>query len=422
MDDTVHEATDGPDAAPTVAIEFTGRRGALFKLVLKNVLLNIVTIGIFRFWGKTRVRRFFWSNIVIGGEPLEYTGRGVELLIGFLIVLAVLIPLSLAAAGLRQLLGIGKTLPVVDLLYFAVFLFLVQFAVFRVWRYRLTRTLWRGIRFGLDGSAFPYAVRAFGWWIVRILTLGIIHPWANVNLMRYKVRRMRFGDTNFDFDGSGKELIGPWLIAWGVPVLTFLVTIAISLLVAIGVSLLRAEGGSEPTQEELIRLGVQVGGVSFPIVVGIAVVAFFLTFIWYRVRELRYFASCTRFGDATLASTAKARRIVLPMLLAGVILMAVFLLFIAVVAGVVSALISSDSANAMAVRAFAPLVSIAIALAGLLLTPIVTYPTVVFSIIRHVWRTLSVSDARAFEGAVQATGEGPKFGEGLADAFDVGAI
>ena len=58
----------------------------------------------------------------------------------------------------------------------------------------------------------------------------------------------------------------------------------------------------------------------------------------------------------------------------------------------------------------------------LLFMPLITYPIAVFSIVRHAWTTLTVSNPEAFNRAVQATEEGPKFGEGLADAFDVGAF
>lgn len=75
-------------------VEFSGRRWPLFKLMVKNAIFQILTLGIYRFWAKTWVRRYFWSNTRIQGQPLEYTGLPSELFIGFLIVLAVLVPLG----------------------------------------------------------------------------------------------------------------------------------------------------------------------------------------------------------------------------------------------------------------------------------------------------------------------------------------
>ncbi len=51
------------------------------------------TLGIYRFWLATDIRRFLWSNTELAGETFEYTGTARELLIGFLIALAILVPI-----------------------------------------------------------------------------------------------------------------------------------------------------------------------------------------------------------------------------------------------------------------------------------------------------------------------------------------
>ena len=53
----------------------------------------VVTLGIYRFWLATDVRRFLWSNTEISGDTLEYNGLATELLVGFLFALAILFPL-----------------------------------------------------------------------------------------------------------------------------------------------------------------------------------------------------------------------------------------------------------------------------------------------------------------------------------------
>ncbi len=135
-------------------VEFTGQRGPLFKLLVKNAFFNVVTLWIYRFWAKTWIRRYFWNNIRIDGDPLEYTGLPSELFIGFLIVLGILVPLGLAYEGVLFVLESAPhtAQSAADIAYFLVLFVLIQVAFYRMWRYRLTRTTWRGIRFGLDGS------------------------------------------------------------------------------------------------------------------------------------------------------------------------------------------------------------------------------------------------------------------------------
>ncbi len=55
-------------------------------------------------------------------------------------------------------------------------------------------------------------------------------------------------------------------------------------------------------------------------------------------------------------------------------------------------------------------------------TPILSYVILRYEIVAHVCRTLEISDMAAFGRVVQSTEDVPATGEGLADAFDVGAI
>ena len=64
------------------------QQSGLIGLSIVNFILRILTLGIYHFWGKTEVRRRIWSAVRLNGEPLEYTGTGKELFIGFLVATA----------------------------------------------------------------------------------------------------------------------------------------------------------------------------------------------------------------------------------------------------------------------------------------------------------------------------------------------
>src|SRR5262245_37040953 len=96
VDAPVPTAPAVPAAAPAPAVRFVGAVGAYWRLLVRGAVLLAITLGTYRFWFATDVRRFLWSNTEISGETLEYTGTAVELLIGFLIAMAVLIPLNVA--------------------------------------------------------------------------------------------------------------------------------------------------------------------------------------------------------------------------------------------------------------------------------------------------------------------------------------
>ncbi|MBR1271694.1 DUF898 family protein [Bradyrhizobium sp. AUGA SZCCT0222] len=196
---------------PPMPVGFSGKRDEFFHLVKRGAGLELVTLGFYRFWLTTDVRRHLWSNTQIDGDGAEYTGRGRELLIGFLVALAILVPIYLAyfLAGLEaEHYKAFASIPLV-----AFFYLFGQFAIFRARRYRLTRTVWRGVRFWMSGSGWIYALQASLWGLLSMATLGLALPWRTAALERYKMRHSYYGDLQGSFQGSGWEFFkrGWWL-------------------------------------------------------------------------------------------------------------------------------------------------------------------------------------------------------------------
>src|SRR3974390_1092213 len=171
---TFEAAVSTAQASPPVPAgiaRFVGRGKTFWHLVSGGAVLLAFTLGIYRFWLTTDIRRYLWSNTEIADESFEYTGTARELLLGFLIAVAVLVPLYSMFFLLTLTLGqIWSALSIVALT------FLGQYAVFRARRYRLTRTIYRGVRFYQTGSAWHYSVCAVFWWTLIVLSLGIAYP------------------------------------------------------------------------------------------------------------------------------------------------------------------------------------------------------------------------------------------------------
>ena len=192
-------------------VAFSGNRSEFFHLVKRGAGLEFVTLGFYRFWLTTDIRRHLWTNTQIDGDGAEYTGRAKELLIGFLIALAILVPVYLAyfLVGLEaERVKAFASIPLV-----AFFYLFGQFAIYRARRYRLTRTVWRGVRFWMSGSGWIYALQASLWGLLVIVTLGLALPWRAAALERYKMRHSYYGDLQGSFEGRGWEFFkrGWWL-------------------------------------------------------------------------------------------------------------------------------------------------------------------------------------------------------------------
>jgi uncharacterized membrane protein YjgN (DUF898 family) len=198
--------------------EFASNWSQWLRLAAINLLLTIVTLGIYRFWARTRERRYLWSATSWGGEPLDYTGQGRELLIGTMLVF-VLFLLPAALAGVTAEIATGLGMPMLalglNLAVYAVVAWLWGFAVWRSLRYRLSRTRWSGIRGAMAGSATPYAVLHMKMLLLRVVTLGFASPYASVRLFNARWSDARFGSMAFVADAQWRPLMRMFLVNWG---------------------------------------------------------------------------------------------------------------------------------------------------------------------------------------------------------------
>jgi uncharacterized membrane protein YjgN (DUF898 family) len=280
-----------------IAVTYVPRPG-LAVLAITNFLLNVITLSLYRFWAKTKVRRHIWSCIHINGEPLEYTGTGKELFLGALIVFLLLI-LPIILILVTATVWLGPQHPVTALLQTAItviVLLLTGMAIYRARRYRLSRTLWRGIRGTLVGSSWRYSLLYFGSWLLKIFTLGWSTPAMNVELQQRITRDMRFGETPFTFKGSAGRLYPAYALCW------FLVTIMVIFGIALGggvlYSLYYTGGGADFSWARSLAAGVVAAAAIY--------ILYSLAWTIYQAREMNAFAAYSGFDAARFRLTASA--------------------------------------------------------------------------------------------------------------------
>jgi len=154
-----------PDLTPSRPV-YDGKLGELYAIYLRHLILMVLTLGWSRFWGRTRLRRYLWNHLAVLGDRFEYRGRGLELLIGFL--LAVVMLAAWAAAMWLVWIQVFHEKPFASFGLFDLFSLSVALIGFPLayvghyagLRYRLSRTRWRGIRCAMAGSAWRYGASA----------------------------------------------------------------------------------------------------------------------------------------------------------------------------------------------------------------------------------------------------------------------
>lgn len=187
-----------------LSTEYVGKRWPLFWLAFKTSVLTVLTLGLYRFWAKTRMRRYYWSAIRPGAAPLEYVGDPWEKLLGFLIAVTFLafyiglVNLVLMFVSFSLLGGNGGA-------YLLSFVGLVPFyfyARYRARRYILARTRWLGLRFGMEKGAWHYSWRGVLHTLSAFLTLGLLWPRTTFLLEKFRTDRTYFGTAQFHQGGK----------------------------------------------------------------------------------------------------------------------------------------------------------------------------------------------------------------------------
>jgi uncharacterized membrane protein YjgN (DUF898 family) len=211
-----------PEVAPQ-GVTFTGERREFRALVTRGAWLELVTLGFYRFWLATDVRRHLWSHTEVHGDAAEYTGTAKELFIGFLVAMAILMPVYVAYFFLGLEAERVQAFASIPLIAF-LFLF-SQFALYRARRYRMTRTVWRGVRFNMGGSGWSYAWRSVLWTVWVWTTLGLAQPWRAAALERFKMRHTSYGTLQGSFEGKGGEFFQQawhlWFLMWPAAIFVF---------------------------------------------------------------------------------------------------------------------------------------------------------------------------------------------------------
>jgi uncharacterized membrane protein YjgN (DUF898 family) len=415
--DAAVSAAQASVSAPAGVARFAGHGEVFWRLLARGAVLLMFTLGIYRFWLTTDIRRYLWSNTEIADESFEYTGTARELLLGFLIAVAVLVPLYGAFFLLTLALGeIWSSLGLVILT------FLGQYAVYRARRYRLTRTIYRGVRFHQTGSAWRYSICAVFWWTLIALSLGLAYPFAQSQLEHFKMRHTFFGNLPGRFEGSGWRLLLRGLLLWTLAVVPFAIG-AVATIVAVDWSALTSAAGGDDSSSWLDTSGLAGAVVFAGLTCAWLLLSIAILYPIFQAMVLRWWVSGLRFGDVAVRSRLRTAQVfgvyarffgyaALFTVVAGATV-AVGALGLPKITGQLDSMRDEIISTISGVGAY-----VAIALGY----STIYQATVKLGLWRCVIESLDVSNLAALEQVAAAGEAASPVGEGLADALNVGGI
>jgi uncharacterized membrane protein YjgN (DUF898 family) len=391
-------------------VRFTGPEKDYWRIVVRGAILLMVTLGLYRFWLATDIRRFLWANTEIDGESLEYSGTALELLQGFLFAIALILPIYIAfTITVLDLGAFGSFISTSAVLLLA---FMSQYGIYLARRYRLTRTVFRGLRFHQTGSAVHYSICAVWWWGWTVLTLGFAYPFTRAALERFKMRNTWYGDLQGRFVGSGWHLFIRGFLMWLAVLIPMLATAAA--LVSINWSAVMAalRGG-----------GDVIGRIGFAITafaVTLALVALLLPA--FHAMVMRWWIAGIRFGEISAVAHLRTRDVYFAYLrFIGYLIAFIAVLLVGVFFGLL--ILGTFFQDGSMLSEFVTVAMMVGTYVVFMLGLITLYnATVTLSVWRLTANSIALSDIRPIEQVKAAGDASSPLGEGIADVLNLGGI
>lgn len=418
-------AAPEPVDQPMGNVRFLGQDRAYWHILLRGALLLMVTLGIYRFWLTTDTRRFLWANTEIDGESLEYSGTALEILFGFLVAIALLVPLYIVF--FLSALEVGTAGPTTGLA-FVLLILIGQYAAWLARGYRLTRTVFRGLYFHQTGSGLRYAVCILFWWAMMLITLGLAYPFAQASLERFKLSHTHYGDLSGRFEGSGMRLFLRGFPLWFVVMAPTLIAIS-ALLTADWTQIGNIVQSGATTGDILFRIGTEVpefyGAIGlFVVAFGFAVCAAILLFPAFQTIVMRWWVSGIRFAGVSATSRLRMLDVYKAYLrfVGYLLLFALAMIVVALVTFGMIGFLFGPSEQSKFAEVFTILAMVGLYVVSALGLSTIYQATAKLTVWRLTVRSSSLSDGSAFERVNVAGRQLSPVGEGLADALNTGGL
>ncbi|MDU0356299.1 YjgN family protein [Paraglaciecola aquimarina] len=181
---------DNQSIKQTTEVKFYGKTGEFFAIWIVNLLLSIVTLGIYSAWAKVRTNRYFYSNTEIDGHRFSYLADPIQILKGRIIGV-ILFGAYFLASAFSPILAL-----VIMLLLLAATPFLICLSI----RFNMRMTAYRNVRFNFNGSFGDAFIMFVLLPIASIFTLYLMMPWVLKKMDEYIYANITFGNKEVKTD------------------------------------------------------------------------------------------------------------------------------------------------------------------------------------------------------------------------------
>lgn len=228
----VNPQVEAPETPPRrIQMEFRGSGAEFFRIWIVNVLLSIVTLGVYSAWAKVRTKRYFYGNTYLDDHNFEYTADPIVILKGRIVAAVLLVGYILAQ----------NFFPIISGLLVLAGMIIFPWLFVRAYAFNAYHSVYRGIRFRFSRSYGEAAKAYILWPFLGVITFGILYPSAMLRQEKLLVEGHSYGENQFSLNirvGQIWAIIGI-MIAIGI---LFAVVSSIVTGIVVGVSGVGSDG------------------------------------------------------------------------------------------------------------------------------------------------------------------------------------
>ena len=233
-------ATDGAEAEPPAPqpvrelqyhpVTFTGTGREYFRIWIVNLVLSILTLGIYSAWAKVRRLQYFYRHTHVANSSFDYHGPPLAILKGR-IVAVILFGAYFYTSQASRITGSPAMLGA----YLGILLCLMAvmpFLLAKSFRFRLANASYRGLRFGFNGSIKEAYVVFLLFPLGTMFTMYLLWPFAHQRIKAYMHGNARYGQGKFSFHAQPAGFYRIYLYAFLQAILIAMLLAALSALIA----------------------------------------------------------------------------------------------------------------------------------------------------------------------------------------------
>jgi uncharacterized membrane protein YjgN (DUF898 family) len=260
MDESSPQAA-APAGTRTMPFEFRGTGGQYFRIWIVNLLLTILTLGIYSAWAKVRRLRYLYGSTSVAGSAFEYHGRPLQILKGRLIAVGVFVIYA----------WVTQVWPLTILIFLPAFAFLMPLIIVLSRRFQMRMTSWRNIRFGFHGEYGGALAAYVGWGMLAVITLYVLAPFWIYKRVRFLLENTSVGTQRFVVATGPGRFFAFYFITLGLAI----AAVAAIMLLTGGIGAAFGAGGGPPSA------GMAMGAGAF-LILGVIAIPLALAAYWER--------------------------------------------------------------------------------------------------------------------------------------------